>query len=102
MTTATTAGITWNCTRAEYDLIRRIISRVEVVGPVLAKERLLDLAMDIEACHCNGCPLRLADLADAAPADLLHDVYGIRGHLDRRTGQLEDCFVPRYACPATR
>jgi hypothetical protein len=55
------------------------------------------VVMDIIACHVSGCPLDLDRLHGAAESDLLHDVCGIARHLDRQTGKLTDCFVPRYA-----
>ncbi len=57
----------------------------------------LGIAMDLEFCHANGCPLDLAGLATARDADLLHDVCGINKHLDHATGKLTDCFLPRFA-----
>jgi hypothetical protein len=54
-------------------------------------------AMDVVATHANGTPLRLADLLAADDFDFAHDVGGIRRHLDRTTGRLGGCFVPRFA-----
>lgn len=53
--------------------------------------------MDIDACHSNGNPLRLHDLFTADNSNFAHDVLGIRQHINRTTGKLEDCFVPRYS-----
>jgi hypothetical protein len=53
--------------------------------------------MDLEACHASGCPLDLRGLLDAADMDYWHDISGINQHLDRETGHLMNCFVPRYA-----
>lgn len=55
------------------------------------------LVMDIEATHCNGCRLRLDDLASAKDSDFIHDIAGIHNHLDRATGQLTGNFTPRYS-----
>lgn len=60
------------------------------------------LVMDVTACHLNGCPLHLEDLAEADNFNLLHDVVGIYRHLDRETGRLKDCFLPRYAKAGSR
>lgn len=57
--------------------------------------------MDITACHANGCPLDLDGLSAAKDSDFAHDVFGIRRHIDRETGKLGDCFVPRYAARVT-
>lgn len=36
----------------------------------------------------------------AAPGDdFMHDVIGIHSYMDRSTGLLTDCFLPRYARP---
>lgn len=59
----------------------------------------IGLMMAVEACHEHACPLDLdAMLAvDAHVGSVLHDVAGIARHLDRRTGKLGGCFVPRFA-----
>jgi len=58
---------------------------------------LQDAQMDITACHCNGCPLKLGDLLQADDFNFAHDVFGIRRNLDRDSGQLGDCFLPRFS-----
>ena len=57
---------------------------------------LLSVMMDIEACH-NGNPLMLAELLNADVWDFAHDVFGIQENIDRTTGKLMNCFVPRYS-----
>jgi hypothetical protein len=54
-------------------------------------------AMDVTACHLNGCPLRLADLYCADDFNFVHDLFGINRHLNHETGKLEHCFRPRFA-----
>lgn len=54
-----------------------------------------DALMDLTACHANGMPLDLDNLAAAPEFDFAHDVFGIRRHINRETGVIEDCFVPR-------
>lgn len=56
----------------------------------------MDVEMDLSATHAT-CPLRLAELADADDFNFSHDMGGIRRHLNRQTGELEDFFVPRFA-----
>ena len=58
--------------------------------------------MDLTAAHANGCPLDLDKLALADDFNFAHDVFGIRRHLDRDTGQLLNCFLPRCAAPRRR
>lgn len=71
-------------------------------GVVMAIEERIDygrieIAMDVTAVHANGCPLRLLALLRATDFDFAHDIFGIRRHLNRTTGQLEDGFTPRLA-----
>jgi hypothetical protein len=61
----------------------------------------LEVTMDLTACHLNGCPLDLEGLLSAKPSDVIHDVAGIIRHINRQTGQLEDCFCPRYSAPVS-
>ena len=56
-----------------------------------------DAEMDLTACHRNGCPLDLKKLLDADEFNFSHDIFGIRRHLDRKTGLLMHFFTPRYA-----
>lgn len=41
--------------------------------------------------------LRLQELVEADDFNFAHDVGGILQHLDFPTGELQDCFVPRFA-----
>jgi hypothetical protein len=52
--------------------------------------------MDLSAAQ-NSAPMRLQDLLHFADPDFAHDVWGIARHINRETGQLEDCFLPRCA-----
>ncbi len=55
--------------------------------------------MDLEACHCNGTPLNLPKLLNAGDGDFGHDVFGIRRFIDRTTGEMTSCFLPRCSSP---
>lgn len=54
------------------------------------------LQMDLAATH-SKVPLRLQDLLDADDFDFTHDIGGIMRHMDRTTGKLGGCFLPRFA-----
>lgn len=57
--------------------------------------------MDVAACHVNGTPLRLNDLLNADDFHFLHDIIGLRDHMDReKTGQPIG-FRPRFAARDT-
>lgn len=86
-----------DASRSEVMVMKSIVERYERLVGVENVDRLSTM-MDLEACHCNGCPLDLISLLEAAgDADLAHDVAGITRHLNRETGRLENYFRPRYA-----
>jgi hypothetical protein len=87
--------------------VRAVASRPAAVAAerragAVGKYPLIDADMDICATHLNGCPLKLEELLAADDMNFAHDVFGIRRHIDRTTGELQDCFVPRYAAPTKK
>ncbi len=62
---------------------------------------VLEIQMDLAAVHAR-CPLDLAALAAFDNVNFTHDIGGIYKHLNRETGDLEDCFRPRCAIRHTR
>ena len=80
-------------TSEDLDSIQRIAARTHTLVSGLDH---LSLTMDLGAAHI-ACPMRLDDLAEADDFNFLHDVGGIMRHIDRTTGELTDCFVPRFA-----
>ncbi len=90
--------INWNATKEEDETITQIAvraNRMAVAGG--GQYDVLDANMDIAATHCNGCPLKLDALLRADDFNFAHDVFGIRHHINRNTGKLEEGFDPRYA-----
>lgn len=86
----------FTATKPQMILITRIVERVFKEFPKYPDDRQ-SLMMDLDAAHSNGCPLNFVKLLEAPPFDFAHDVYGIRRHIDRNTGKLLDCFLPRCA-----
>lgn len=90
--------ISFECSPADLEAICRIAERAvnhPIIGDYL--DDMTTTIMDINATHSNGCPLRLGMLEGADEPDFIHDVLGIRRHINRKTGHLEDCFIPRSA-----
>lgn len=85
--------ITWQLPKEDYETIHKIVERARALG---VNREVFALNMDISAAHEN-CPLRLDDLLKADDFNFLHDVYGIIRHLNRKTGELENLFLPRFA-----
>ena len=86
--------ISFETTPEEFQVIGKIVDRAEVAHRGIDR---MTLHMDIAATHANGCPLKLVTLLDADDFDFNHDVFGIHNHIDRETGHLRDCFLPRHA-----
>lgn len=58
---------------------------------------VVDITMDIKACHANGCPLDFKRLLEFDDFNFMHDINGINHHIDRDTGKLTNCFLPKSA-----
>ena len=78
----------FTATPAEREIIERIAKRAVALYRKYGNTDVdeLDIQMDLEACHCNGCPLRLADMEQADNFNFMHDVTGINVHLNHDTG----------------
>ncbi len=93
--------ISFKVTKTQARLIDQITERAVNMAKALGlKEiRAMTMNMDITACHANGCELDLLALLQADDFNFSHDVFGIYRHIDRKTGKLGDCFVPRFSAP---
>jgi hypothetical protein len=91
----------FTASRYESEIINQIANRAVAVAishGVKGHDKQ-SAYMDIEACHCNGMPLDLGKLLAADEFNFAHDIFGIRRHINRKTGEIEGCFVPRCALP---
>lgn len=84
-----------NVSKRDAELIRKIAQRAAAELGLSIQQTQADLTV----CHANGNPLRLAELLEARRFDFAHDIFGVKQHLDRRTGKLRDFFSPRYSQP---
>lgn len=92
-------AISFNVTPEESALIERIAERAqtEIFDKYNVQQDQLDTIMDLSATIAQGCPLRLEELLNADSFNFAHDLTGIRRHINRETGHLENCFLPRFA-----
>lgn len=89
--------------RKDANVIRSIVARAfrdPVLRPQIhfiedQDDARLTLTMDIEAVHANGNPLNLEKLLDSDDFTFRHDISGIQGNVDRRSGRLRNFFTPR-------
>ena len=93
---AAASEVSFKVTRRERTKITAIARRAVAMAERAGTDYPLpDADMDITATHANGCRLDLDRLAAADDFNFAHDVFGIRRHLNRETGKLENCFLPR-------
>lgn len=87
-------AVSFKVSRTDSALITKIVDRAALHIQNMDK---MQVRMSLTACHANGCPLRLADLAEADDFNLIHDVCGIHNTVSRDTGKIEGHFLPRFA-----
>jgi len=80
-----------NVSLEDIDAHSRIANRARELG---VKFEHLTLMMDLSYVNDQ---IDLEKLEKFPNGDFLHDVSGILTHMDRQTGQLVDCFLPRCA-----
>lgn len=84
--------------KSDDKIISQIVTRaLEMAEKYGVDYDRMSCHMDISACHSNGCPLQLERMLNADDLNFAHDVFGIRKHIDRRTGVLTGHFLPRFA-----
>lgn len=84
--------INWDCSKKENELITKIVNRACEGHKVIIK---IDLSMDIVATHCNGTKLDLEKFFAFDDFNFYHDIFGIMRYINRTTGKLDNCFLPR-------
>ena len=93
------ASINWHLNPHDQVSVEKIVDRAfELCAhhDIPTGEKI-NLHMDLTACHNHGCPMDLKKLLAAPDFDFLHDLLGIGRHINRQTGALGDCFLPRCA-----
>ena len=84
-------------TNTDMETIRKLTRRaVELAHKNGFELCSATMEMDISACHISN-PLKLEELLVADDSNFGHDVFGIRKYINRETGELTDCFSPRYS-----
>ena len=86
--------IDWKISKEDSKLVGKIVERAMKLKP-LKNDDVVDVRMDIHATHTNGCKLDLVKFLGFDEFNFAHDVMGITNHIDRTTGKLTDCFLPR-------
>jgi len=88
--------VKFNATPEEYALISKIVKRAQ---EELSVSDPVSLTMDLDATHSNGTPLDFEKLLGFDKFNFAHDIFGIMNHIDRNTGELTRCFLPRCSKP---
>lgn len=88
--------VSFKATKKEYVAALAIVVRAVTEGLTESRDAM-DRMMDIIATNANGCPIDMERMVDFDAFNFRHDFLGIVAHMDRKTGKLTDCFVPRCA-----
>lgn len=78
-------------------IVTRIVPKICAATGANADDLSLSTRMDLLAAHANGCPIDFGRMREADDFNILHDIVGIRNHLNRETGRIVGFFVPRFA-----
>jgi len=90
--------ISFDVTADEATIIEALAQRASKAAQQAGfRYTTIDASMDITACHANGTRLDLCKFLDFDDFNFAHDAFGIRRHINRKTGVVEDCFLPRCA-----
>jgi hypothetical protein len=94
-------GPDWSkITKEETAVVDAIVQRYETEAEKLKalpkSFKRINLSMDIAAAHI-ALPIDLDRLLAADSTTFMHDIGGISRHINRDTGELGGCFVPRTA-----
>jgi len=81
-------------TKIIFAIVKRASEMLDSLEDINHIDRI-SLDMDITACHILN-PLNLQQLLDSDDSNFAHDVFGIHRHIDRNTGELLNCFSPRF------
>ncbi len=84
-------------TKEDHEQALKIVARASQLGDTLCPTEKMSLEMDLIAVHCNDVQLDWEKLLSFDDGSFGHDVFGIRRYIDRDTGKLTDCFLPRCA-----
>lgn len=79
------------------DLIQKCVERCPMRLYLHGAGNKLALTMDLTAVHANDVKIDFKRLLEADDFNFAHDIVGIQQHLNRETGKLENCFLPRFA-----
>ena len=84
--------VSFEANKHETQIINKIVDRAIKLK---ITDNRIESCMDITACHCNDIKLDLSKMLEFDNFNFVHDFCGIKRHINRKTGKLEDCFVPR-------
>jgi uncharacterized protein DUF6874 len=83
----------------ERDLIAQIAQAAEIMYLKAGHNPppRYQIEAELQVAHEHR-PLRLGEMLQARDSfDFAHDVIGIRNHVDLGTGEMRDCFMPRFS-----
>ena len=85
-------------TKEDYEAMSRVADRWNSLREKAGVDAVskIHLVMDLDVAHTN-CPIDFEKLESFGDGDFSHDIGGIYSYVNRETGELDNCFVPRSA-----
>lgn len=90
--------VSFSVSLEDQRLITRCVRRACDIGLIFDEdESRISLNMDLCAAKAQGCNIDFQKMLGFDSFNFAHDIVGIRKNLNRRTGELMNCFLPRAA-----
>lgn len=80
--------------KENFELIGKIADRAKEMNLFMFDR--FSFIMDMESAT-EQFNLRLNELLNADNFNFAHDVVGIQNNINRKTGKVENCFLPRFS-----
>jgi hypothetical protein len=81
--------------KKDYEKVEKILDRIE--RDCHESIDRTDMSMDLIAVHISDMHLDFHKLLNFNDFSFYHDIKGIKNNINRYTGKLDNCFVPRCA-----
>lgn len=81
-------------TAADYAAIDKVIARAKAQDMTFGRDTMT-ISMDLEFAHVDCGGLDWDKLLNFDDLNFAHDMHGIAANINRETGKLDNCFLPR-------
>ena len=79
--------------KEEWDVVCKVMDKASALFP---NYKRITMGLDLLNAH-DDVGIDFSRLLAFDNMDFIHDIMGIRNNMNRETGKLENCFLPRCA-----